>query len=63
MRRALIGYLGALSCFVAIDAVGRVVCAALTGLLLAIRARRRGVGAKSRVPSRPRRVHRRMLCG
>lgn len=37
--------------------------AASAGLLLAIRARRRGVGAKGQVPSRPRRVHRRMLCG
>ena len=37
--------------------------AASAGLLLAIRTRRRGVDAKGQVPSRPRRVHRRMLCG
>ena len=40
MRRALIGYLGALACFVAIDAVWLGVLAASAGLLLAIRARR-----------------------
>ena len=37
--------------------------AASAGLLLAIRARRRGGGAKGQVPGRPRRLHRRMLCG